>query len=83
MSLKEKTMFLGLGCYGGKQAKEFIAGYNYKGSAANGSEQDLKALGNIPKYQLLGFDGFGGHRERALECLSQNFEFLDFVGNIK
>lgn len=44
MSLKEKTMFLGLGCYGGKQAKEFIAGYNYKGSAANGSEQDLKAL---------------------------------------
>lgn len=50
-------MFLGLGCYGGKQAKEFIAGYNYKGSAANGSEQDLKALGNIPKYQLLGFDG--------------------------
>ena len=83
MSLKEKTMFLGLGCYGGKQAKEFIAGYNYKGSAANGSEQDLKALGNIPKYQLLGFDGFGGHRERALECLSQNFEFLDFVGEYK
>lgn len=83
MNLKDKCRFLGLGCYGGKQAKEFIVGYNYKGNAANGSGQDLKALGNIPKYQLHGFDGFGGHRERALDCLSQNSEFMDFVGNIE
>lgn len=82
MNLKEKSRFLGLGCYGGKQAKEFIA-LGYKGDAANGSEQDLKALGDIPKYQLQGFDGFGGHRERALDCLVQNSEFVEYVENIK
>lgn len=82
MNLKEKCRMLGLGCYGGKQAKEFMA-LGYKGDAANGSEQDLKALGDIPKYQLQGFDGFGGHRERALDCLAQNTEFMDFVENIK
>ena len=43
MNLKEKCRMLGLGCYGGKQTKEFIA-LGYKGNAANGSEQDLKAL---------------------------------------
>lgn len=83
MSLKSNSRFLGLGCYGGKQTKEFIEKYGYKGSIANGSEQDLKALGNIPKYQLHGFDGFGGHRERALDCLSLNTEFMDFVEKIE
>ena len=73
---------LGLGCYGGKQAKEFIA-LGYKGDAANGSEQDLKALGDIPKFRLEGFDGFGGHRERAEDCLVQNSAFIDFIENIK
>jgi len=29
---------------------------------ANESEQNLKALDDIPKYHLQGFDGFGGHR---------------------
>lgn len=82
MNLKEKCRMLGLGCYGGKQTKEFIA-LGYKGDAANGSEQDLKALGDIPKYQLQGFDGFGGHRERALDCLAQNSEFVEFVESIK
>lgn len=83
MSLKDKSRFLGLGCYGGKQAKEFIANLGYKGEAANGSEQDLKALGNIPKYHLRNFDGFGGHRDRALDCLAENSEFMDFVENIE
>lgn len=83
MSLKDKCRFLGLGCYGGKQAKEFIVGYGYKGNAVNGSEQDLRALGNIPKYQLQGFDGFGGHRERALDCLAENNEFMNFVNGIE
>lgn len=73
---------LGLGCYGGKQAREFIT-LGYKGNAANGSEQDLKALGDIPKFRLEGFDGFGGHRERAEDCLVQNGEFVDFIENIK
>ena len=82
MNLKEKCRMLGLGCYGGKQAKEFIA-LGYKGDAANGSEQDLKALGDIPKFRLEGFDGFGGHRERAEDCLVQNGEFVDFIENIK
>lgn len=83
MSLKEKSRILGLGCCGGKQAKEFIINYSYKGNVANGSEQDLKALGNVPKYHLQGFDGFGGHRDRALDCIAQNNEFMDFVENIK
>jgi len=83
MSLKEKSRVLGLGCCGGKQAKEFIVNYSYKGNAANGSEQDLKALGNVPKYHLQGFDGFGGHRDRALDCIAQNSEFMDFVENIE
>ena len=83
MNLKEKSRVLGLGNYGGKQAKEFITVYGYKGDAVNGSEQDLKALGDIPKYQLKGFDGFGGNREKAMECLEQNPDFLEFVANIK
>lgn len=83
MNLKEKCRFLGLGNYGGKQTKEFIAQYGYKGNTANGSGQDLKALGDIPKYQLKGFDGFGGNREKAMECLEQNPEFLKFVSEIK
>lgn len=82
MNLKEKCRMIGLGCYGGKQVKEFIA-LGYNGNAVNGSEQDLKVLGDIPKYRLQGFDGFGGHRERALDCLTQNSEFIDFVENIK
>lgn len=83
MNLKEKCRMLGLGCYGGKQAKDFIVNYGYKGNVANGSEQDLKALGDIPKYHLQGFDGFGGHRERALDCLAQNSEFIDFLESLK
>lgn len=82
MNLKGKCRMLGLGCCGGKQVKEFMA-LGYKGDAANGSEQDLKVLGDISKYQLQGFDGFGGHRERALDCLAQNSEFMDYVENIK
>lgn len=83
MNLKEKCRFLGLGNYGGKQVKEFITSYGYKGDTANGSEQDLKALGDIPKYQLKGFDGFGGNRDKAMECLEQNPEFLEFVSEIE
>lgn len=83
MSLKEKSRILGLGCCGGKQSKEFIVNYGYKGNAANGSEQDLKVLGDVPKYHLRNFDGFGGHRERALDCLAENYEFMDFVENIE
>ena len=83
MSLKDKSRVLGLGCCGGKQAKEFIVNYGYKGNAANGSEQDLKVLGDVPKYHLRNFDGFGGHRERALDCLAENYEFMDFVENIE
>ena len=83
MNLKDKCRFLGLGNYGGKQTREFITVYDYKGNAANGSEQDLKTLGDIPKYHLQGFDGFGGNREKALKCLEQNPEFLDFVADIE
>lgn len=83
MSLKEKSRCLGLGCCGGKQARELIVNYGYKGEAANGSVQDLKVLGDIPKYHLQYFDGFGGHRERAVDCLSMNSEFIDYVESIE
>lgn len=83
MSLKDDSRIIGLGCCGGKQAKELIVNYDYKGNAANGSEQDLKILGDIPKYHLQYFDGFGGHRERALDCLAQNNEFIEFIEDIK
>lgn len=83
MNLKEESMILGLGCCGGKQVKELITNYGYKGTAANGSEQDLKILGNIPKYHLQFFDGFGGHRDRAIDCLAQNTEFIEFIEGIK
>ena len=62
MSLKEKVRFLGLGNYGCKQVKIFFD-MGYKTMFANGSEQDLKILGDVPNiYRLRGFDGFGGHR---------------------
>lgn len=80
--LKEKVAFLGLGCCGGKIAKNFVE-MGYKGIAVNGSEQDLRALGGIPKHHLKGFDGFGGHRERAIECLASNEDFLSSVQELQ
>lgn len=56
----------------------------YKAMFVNGSEQDLKILGDVPNiYRLKNFDGFGGHRERALECLADNDEFVEALQNIK
>ena len=81
MSLKNNCRFIGLGNYGGKQIKEFLS-LNYNAIAVNGSEQDLKVLGDIPKYHLNNFDGFGGNREKALACLEQNPDFLKFLTNI-
>lgn len=83
MSLKNDVLFLGLGNCGCKQAKVFHE-MGYKAMFANGSEQDLKVLGNVPNiYRLRGFDGFGGHRERALNCLAENEEFVEALQNIK
>lgn len=83
MSLKDNVLFIGLGNYGCKQARIFFD-MGYKAMFANGSEQDLKLLGNVPNiYRLHGFDGFGGHRDRALDCLAQNEEFVTALENIK
>lgn len=83
MSLKSNIFCLGLGSAGGKLYKKMLD-FQYKGAAGNGSEQDLKALGDVPsKFRLQGFDGFGGHRDRAVDCLAENEEFLDFVADIK
>lgn len=83
MSLKNDVLFLGLGNCGCKQAKVFHE-MGYKAMFANGSEQDLKILGNVPNiYRLKGFDGFGGHRERALNCLADNPEFVEALQSIK
>lgn len=84
MSLHEKVHFLNVGNCAGKIGKIFISDMGYKGMSGNGSVQDLKILGNMPNtYHLQNFDGFGGHRERALECLAYNTEFMDAVSNIK
>lgn len=83
MSLKNDVLFLGLGNCGCKQAKVFYE-MGYKTMFANGSEQDLKILGNVPNiYRLRGFDGFGGHRERALNCLAENEEFVEALQGVK
>lgn len=82
MELKKKTMVIGLGNCGCKIAKLF-ADTGYDAMFANGSAQDLKVLGNIKNiYKLVGFDGFAGHRERAMECLSMNEEFTDALEHI-
>lgn len=83
MKIRENCYMLGIGSTGGKIYKEFVLRH-YKGAAANGSEQDHKALGDVPnKYTLQGFDGFGGHRERAMDCLAGNEDFIKFVEGIK
>ena len=83
MSLKKKSHFLNLGNCGGKIGKIFVGEMNYSGTFGNGSTQDLKLLGNTPNtYHLRNFDGFGGYRDKALECLAQNEEFMNAVSNI-
>ena len=81
--LKDKVLFLGLGNCGCKIAKIFGED-GYATMYANGSEQDLKLLGDVKNiFRLQGFDGFGGHRERAIDCISKNIEFIDELKKIK
>lgn len=83
MDLKKQTIVIGLGNCGCKITKLF-ADMGYSTLFANGSEQDLKVLGNIKGiYKLNGYDGFGGHRDRAMECLSLNEEFTDALEHIQ
>lgn len=82
MELKKNTIIIGLGNCGCKIAKLF-ADMGYDAMFANGSEQDLKVLGNMKGiYKLNGFDGFGGHRDRAMDCLALNPEFTDALEHI-
>lgn len=83
MELKKKVQIIGLGNCGCKIAKLF-ADMGYNAMFANGSEQDLKVLGNIKGiYKLEGYDGFGGHRDRAMECLCKNIEFTEALEHIQ
>jgi hypothetical protein len=83
MELKKDTIIIGLGNCGCKIAKLF-SDIGYNTIFANGSEQDLKVLGNTKGiYKLQGYDGFGGHRERAMECLCYNAEFTDTLEKIE
>lgn len=83
MELKKNTIIIGLGNCGCKITKLF-ADMGYTTMFANGSEQDLKVLGNIKGiYKLDGYDGFGGHREKAMECLCDNVEFTDALEKIE
>lgn len=76
-------MIIGLGNCGCKITKLF-ADMGYSTMFANGSEQDLKVLGNMKGiYKLDGYDGFGGHRERAMECLCDNVEFTEALEKIE
>ena len=59
MVIKKNTMIIGLGNCGCKITKLF-ADMGYSTMFANGSEQDLKVLGNMKGiYKLDGYDGFG------------------------
>lgn len=83
MEIKKNTMIIGLGNCGCKITKLF-ADMGYSTMFANGSEQDLKVLGNMKGiYKLDGYDGFGGHREKAMECLCDNAEFTEALEKIE
>lgn len=83
MNIKSKTLVIGLGNCGCKITKLFSdSGYN--AMFANGSSQDLKVLGNVKGiFKLNGYDGFGGHREKAMECLCANEDFTLALENIQ
>ena len=56
MKIKKNTMIIGLGNCGCKITKLF-ADMGYSTMFANGSEQDLKVLGNMKNiYKLEGYD---------------------------
>ena len=83
MEIKKNTMIIGLGNCGCKITKLF-ADMGYSTMFANGSQQDLKVLGNMKGiYKLDGYDGFGGHRERAMKCLCDNVEFTEALEKIE
>ena len=83
MNIKSKTLFIGLGNCGCKIVKLFSES-GYSAIYANGSEQDLKVLGNQKGiYKLNGYDGFGGHREKAMNCLCDNPEFTEALEQIE
>lgn len=83
MNIKGKTLIIGLGNCGCKIAKLFDD-MGYSTMYANGSEQDLKVLGNRKNiYKLEGYDGFGGHREKAMDCLCANVAFTDALEKIE
>lgn len=83
MGLKDQVIFVGLGNFGCKLAKLFYE-KGYKAIFANGSEQDLKLLGDTPGvYRFRNHDGFGGDRGRAVDCLSADQEFMDALQRIK
>ena len=83
MNIKRKILIIGLGNCGCKIAKLFDE-LGYSTMYANGSEQDLKVLGNCKNiYKLEGYDGFGGHREKAMDCLCANVAFTDALEKIE
>lgn len=73
--LKDEVMILGIGNCGCKIAKEFLE-KGYETMFINGSTQDLRYLGrDVPSSaikKLKGFDGFGGDRRKAIDCLEKN-----------
>ena len=80
--LKDRVTIIGLGNAGCKITNEFQK-LGYKTLLVNGSIQDLKILGNAANVHLLkGYDGFGGDRSRAMDCLSSNMEFVETLRNI-
>ena len=82
MNIKQDTMFIGLGNCGCKITKLF-ADLGYSAMFANGSAQDLKVIGSQKGvYKLNGYDGFGGHREKAMECISANEDFAMALADI-
>ena len=84
--LKEEVFILGIGNCGCKIAKEFLL-KGYETMFINGSTQDLRYLGrDIPSNtikKLKGFDGFGGDRNKAIDCLEKNENVITDIQNIR
>lgn len=81
--IKRKIAFLGLGACGSNIALLFQK-RGYTAWFLNGSNQDLRALGNANNIlRLKGFDGCAGDRDRAIQALANNLDVLEEIKKIK
>lgn len=81
--IKGKIALLGLGACGSNIALLFQK-RGYTTWFLNGSNQDLRALGNATNIlHLKGFDGCAGDRDMAVRALAENLDVLEEIRKIK